>query len=75
VEVEMVCSDLAEHRRRVLTRDTDVEGLVKPTWAEVVGRKYEPWTRPHLRIDSSDMSPTEAAERIAADILALRQDG
>jgi predicted kinase len=75
VEVEVVCSDLAEHRRRVLTRDTDVEGLVKPTWAEVVGREYEPWSRPHLRIDSSDMSPTEAAQRIAADILALRQSG
>ena len=72
-EVEVICSDLAEHRRRVLTRVTDVEGLIKPTWAEVAGREYHPWSRPHLTIDASDASPTEAAQRIVTNIAALRQ--
>ena len=35
VEVEVICSDPAEHRRRVETRNVDVPGLVPPTWAEV----------------------------------------
>ena len=74
VEVEVVCSDLDEHRRRVLTRGSDVEGLVKPTWDDVLGRKYHPWTRPHLIIDTSSTPPDEAAQRIAADIAAVRQE-
>src|SRR5918911_1517646 len=54
VEVEVVCSDLGEHRRRVLSRVTDVDGLVKPTWDEVLHREYDSWNRPHLVIDSVD---------------------
>jgi predicted kinase len=74
VEVEVICSDPAEHRRRVLTRATDVHGLVKPTWEEVLRREYHPWSRPHLLIDSSKTRPDEAAQRIAADMVAARQE-
>ncbi|AGS22134.1 hypothetical protein REMIM1_CH02354 [Rhizobium etli bv. mimosae str. Mim1] len=44
-EVEVICSDETEHRRRVETRETDVEGLIKPTWQEVVERIYDDWGR------------------------------
>ena len=73
LEVEVICSDPAEHRRRVLNRPTDVEGLVKPTWEEVLGREYEAWTRRHLVVDSSSMSPDEAARRIATAMPAARR--
>ena len=43
IEVEVVCSDKAEHRRRAETRLTDVEGLVKPSWDEIVNRTYDDW--------------------------------
>ena len=42
VEVEVVCSDPEEHRRRVEARIADIPGHVEPTWAEVVSREYEP---------------------------------
>ncbi|QKK28136.1 AAA family ATPase [Rhizobium indicum] len=42
-EVEVVCSDKAEHRKRAETRLTDVEGLVKPTWQEISERAYDEW--------------------------------
>jgi predicted kinase len=64
VEVELVCTDSLEHRRRVQTRGSDVEGLVKPTWAQVTGHEYDPWNRPHLRIDTARVSAPEAAARI-----------
>jgi predicted kinase len=38
LEVEVVCSDVEAHRRRVETRTVDVPGLVPPTWDEVIGR-------------------------------------
>ena len=32
VEIEVVCSDQAEHRRRVVTRTADIAGHELPTW-------------------------------------------
>ncbi len=32
IQVEVICSDKVEHRRRVETRQTDIEGHVNPTW-------------------------------------------
>ena len=72
IEVEVICSDQTEHRRRVETRTSDVEGLAKPTWTEVVEREYEPWTRERLVIDSTTTSPENAADRIAAEMTSAR---
>jgi predicted kinase len=73
VEVETVCSDAVEHRRRVESRLTDVAGLVKPTWPQVVARGYEPWRRPHIVIDTALTSVKDAVELIAAEVLARRR--
>ena len=53
LEVEVVCSDPAEHRRRVETRMVNVPGLVPPTWQEVMARQQDAWTRPRLAIDTA----------------------
>jgi predicted kinase len=68
IEVEVICSDQTEHRRRVETRTSDVEGLAKPTWTEVVEREYEPWTRERLVIDSTTTTPEKAADMIASEM-------
>jgi predicted kinase len=62
VEVEVICSDRAEHRRRAETRESDVAGLVKPTWDEIANRIYERWEGPPIVVDT--------AERTVDDILA-----
>jgi predicted kinase len=60
MEVEVVCSDVAEHRRRVETRVTDVAGLVLPGWEAVRRRDYEPWNRAHIVLDTASLSAEEA---------------
>ncbi len=75
VEVEMVCSDAAEHRRRVQQRPSDVAGLTKPSWSQVIEREYESWTRPHLVIDSATVPVPEAAEQIRVAVAEARADG
>lgn len=72
IEVETVCSDAVEHRRRVETRPTDVVGLVKPTWAQVLSREYEPWNRPHTVVDTACTSPEDAVQLIAAEFTVQR---
>jgi predicted kinase len=41
--VEVQCSDVAEHRRRVETRMPEMPGHGVPTWEGVLRRRYEPW--------------------------------
>lgn len=60
VEVEIVCSDAAEHRRRVEMREPDIDGLVLPTWRDVLQRDYAPWEESHLVIDTASVAPDEA---------------
>ena len=56
VEIETICSDVAEHRKRIETRRNDVPGLALPTWQEVLGRDYHQWTREHVTIDTAGLS-------------------
>lgn len=64
LEVELVCGDRAEHRRRLEGRDLDVAGLENPTWQQVADREYEPWDREHLILDTARLSAAEAALQI-----------
>jgi predicted kinase len=72
IDVEIVCSDAREHRRRVEARTSDIAGLRLPTWPEVVARQYEPWDRERLVIDTSRMSVEEAVRAIRAAVEPLR---
>ncbi len=56
VEIEVVCSDPVEHRRRVEHRRSDVAGLRLPTWDDVVQRPYEPRDEAHIVIDTAGQS-------------------
>jgi predicted kinase len=55
--IEVVCSDVQEHRSRVESRRTEVPGLKLPSWDEVMSREYHPWTTPRLVIDTAGRSP------------------
>lgn len=66
LEVEIVCADAAEHRRRVEQRAVDVPGLVPPTWASVQQHEYLPWSTQRLVIDTALMSAAVAAQAIVA---------
>lgn len=72
VEVEIVCSDAAVHRLRVEVRESDVDGLVKPSWQDVVQREYEPWSRRHLVVDSATTPVSAAVRSIVTEMAAAR---
>ena len=64
VEIEIVCSDRIEHRRRVEGREADIAGHTLPTWDEVENRQYESWASECLVIDSAQVSAEDAAQII-----------
>ncbi len=67
VEVEVVCSDENEHRRRVESRAPDIPGHRVPTWQEVVERDYRAWDRPRLVIDTARASVQESVRTIVSE--------
>lgn len=69
LEIEIVCSDVTEHRKRVETRVSEVEGLTLPDWTYVTGMTYEPWNRERLILDSYRLSIDECVSRII-DVLS-----
>jgi predicted kinase len=64
IEIEVVCSDLLEHERRVSSRKSNIPGFKLPTWDDVVSHDYEPWQSSRLKIDTALTSVGDAAELI-----------
>jgi predicted kinase len=64
VEIELVCSDAAEHRRRVELRPADAPAPKPLTWQDVLCRNYERWNREHFVIDTAVHNPEHAATMI-----------
>lgn len=60
VEIEVVCSDIEEHRRRVEGRSGDFAEYPLPTWDQVVNREFEPWPGEVLRLDSAVVLASDA---------------
>ncbi|MCA9319115.1 MAG: AAA family ATPase [Planctomycetes bacterium] len=68
--IEVICSDQGEHHRRVRSRVSDIAGLRLPTWSEVEGRAYDPWSRDRIVIDTAGRSADESLA-ILFEALAL----
>lgn len=66
VEVEVVCTDQAEHRRRVESRAADTVGHRVPTWQEVAERDYRPWDRPRIIIDTAAQSVSASVQAVVS---------
>jgi predicted kinase len=71
LEVEILCSDADEHRRRVESRAADIPGMTLPTWNDVVAREYHPWRREHLTIDTAIASVDRSVATIEAALTAV----
>ena len=56
VNIEVRCSDTEEHRRRIESRATTVEGLKLPTWQDVIDREYDDWSVDRVVVDTANQS-------------------
>ncbi|MDX5366889.1 MAG: AAA family ATPase [Alphaproteobacteria bacterium] len=70
-DIEIICSDRAEHRARVEVRRADMEGHVPPTWAEVEARDYRPFGEGCQRIDTAGRSEADCLSELLAGLQGL----
>ncbi|MFD6512951.1 AAA family ATPase [Rhodococcus sp. NPDC060176] len=66
LNIEVICSDPDEHRRRAEQRVVDIPDLVLPTWQEILDRDYEPWTVERLVLDTAIMNFDSAVRLVTA---------
>jgi predicted kinase len=66
LEIEVVCSDPVEHRRRVEQRQPDIEGHQLPSWTDVVERDYRPWDDARLVLDTARAGIAECVQAITS---------
>ena len=75
IEVEVVCSDRDEHRRRIEARSSDIPALRLPTWDEVVGREYHAWERDRIVVDTAHQTIEQAVDALHVAIAAHGKAG
>jgi predicted kinase len=73
MEVEIICSDPDEHRRRTENRVSDIPGLTLPTWQETISREYHPWVSSHLVVDTARQSVEQSVRTLREAIAAQRE--
>ena len=71
LDVEVVCSDCDEHRRRVESRQPDIAGHRLPTWQEVIERDYRPWDRKRLVVETARSTIAASVSEIVSASRAL----
>jgi len=64
VNIEVLCSDLREHRKRVETRLSTVPGLRLPRWRDVTEREYDDWTVDRVVVDTFGRSERECLDEL-----------
>jgi predicted kinase len=66
VSVEVVCSDVDEHRRRVESRSPDIAHHRVPTWSEVMAHDYRPWDEERLIVDTARLNVPQSVQAIVS---------
>jgi predicted kinase len=68
VNIEVICSDKLEHKKRAETRTADVKGLKLPTWEDIENREYHKWQRERTVIDTAKRTEKECFETLVRAI-------
>lgn len=74
-EIEILCSDKEEHKRRVESRIPDVDGLQLPSWKDVVNRNYTKWSGDRVVLDTAHKTISESRKEIEQAIITYTPSG
>ncbi len=68
INIEIVCSDEEEHKRRVFNRKTDIPNLDLPDWDAITERHYDHWQTSRIIIDTANRSKEESFAKLIQNI-------
>ena len=64
VNIEVICSDKAEHEKRACLRQNDIEGFELPSWEDICKRDYESWTEERIIVETSSKGIDECVNEV-----------
>ena len=69
VNIEVICSDKTEHKKRAEQRNTEVANMKLPMWNDIENREYHEWHKSCIIIDTAGKTikqcQTELKEKVA----------
>lgn len=68
INIEVVCSDKEEHRERIETRESEIEGLKLPVWNDIETKEYHSWESDRIIIDTAHKSIENSFEELKGKI-------
>ncbi len=68
LNIEVKCTDLAEHRSRVESRVSSLAGHEVPSWEDVMNREYHQWRTHRLEIDTAKRSVEESFNELISQL-------
>ena len=71
INIEIICSDKTEHKKRAELRTSEVKNLKLPKWNEIVNREYHTWQKQRIIIDTANKSIEECEKQIKKEIEEL----
>jgi predicted kinase len=74
-DIEIICSDKGEHKKRIEERECDISGSFQPSWKQVIEREYDPWAEDIIRIDTSGKSINESFNDLLAKFKLSHNNG
>lgn len=69
VNIEILCSDKTEHKKRCETRICEIKGLQLPSWNEIQNREYEIWETDRIVIDTANKSIKDSFAELTEKII------
>ena len=69
VNIEIICSNEEEHKKRVENRICEIDSLQLPTWKEIQTREYHKWENNVFTIDTANKTIEESFEALVKMIM------
>ncbi len=66
--IEVVCSDIEEHKKRIEERKCDIPGMVLPSWKDIEEREYDSWGEGRILIDTANKNSYESFNELLSKL-------
>lgn len=68
INIEVICSNKDEHKKRIETRIYEIKNLIYPTWEDINNREYHSWETNRIIIDTSNKSIEQSFSELSTKI-------
>lgn len=64
INIEIICSNKLEHKKRAEFRRSEIENLILPEWNEIENREYQDWDGERILIDTANKTIEESENEL-----------